>query len=256
MWPDALWRTFRTATRYTDARETYMTRDDIRKMRDQRDASAMRQIRDAFAAIRTARPPRLTQGDSDLIQQPEPPEPVAREDIELVTEDLTGWRVYYLDYDLPDGACLYGSRGTPWRTPELVAACTPTQWKGSLIGAIDGQQEQQEQAVRHLSVGGCHCGIYSYKSPQQITNHSIRNVIARCSNFGIVVEHEKGYRAERVRIDSLYLMRPSKASESLLWWLYAMRDYLARRYDVHAGILTETEWKSLCEMHDKEWTES
>jgi hypothetical protein len=53
----------------------------------------------------------------------------------------------------------------------------------------------------------CSCGYYAYKSRDDAEQHHQGRVLARVQLWGRLVEHERGYRAERIRIAELFVLR-------------------------------------------------
>lgn len=130
--------------------------------------------------------------------QPAAPDLGEPEDFE---GEFKGWRSYTIHMADRGKILLVGVRQA-WESGELVAECgSPEHW------VADGGTPAH--CVSHLWAGRCSCGIYMMKA---LDRHSViealadwKTVLAQCSASGVVVEHEHGFRAERVRIDRLFV---------------------------------------------------
>jgi hypothetical protein len=156
------------------------------------------------------------------------PTPVDIDTIPLETEVVRGWRTYTMTAD----GTLKGSR-TSWPTAEMVAECSEP-WSPQQI-------PPQELAQQHLASGNCGigsvangCGIYShktgpeylqfermthYKSPAYQPDPPAVKVVAQCISTGIVVEHKMGYRAEKCRIEQMWLIVPRPCPDKHPIWI-------------------------------------
>lgn len=50
---------------------------------------------------------------------------------------------------------------------------------------------------------GCSCGYYAFKTPALVERHQPHSAIYQVELFGLVIEHELGYRAERILVAGL-----------------------------------------------------
>jgi hypothetical protein len=95
-------------------------------------------------------------------------------------EPVKAWRAWRWD-----GAELYGVRQA-WPGPDLVAEC---------------------QHCPEAPGFFCACGIYAVKSRSDLSGFGPLDrsgvVVGRVELTGVVIEHEKGYRAQRARIVDL-----------------------------------------------------
>lgn len=53
---------------------------------------------------------------------------------------------------------------------------------------------------------GCSCGFYAYKTRDDAEKHGQGHILARVEVWGRIAEHERGYRAERVKLKELFLL--------------------------------------------------
>lgn len=147
---------------------------------------------------------------------------VAPEDIEETTEVLTGWRVFSVrDYKLR------GAWST-WEGRVFHASCNCKEFeeynKPHLAGpgtvkresSFKLEEERREDMRRHLAAGTGTCGVYSRKhlNPfwdsdlhyREIRGGRAAEVLARCVNYGLGYEYDRGYRSEYSRIEHLWLL--------------------------------------------------
>jgi hypothetical protein len=155
------------------------------------------------------------------------PIPVDIETIPLETEVVRGWRTYTMAAD----GTLKGSR-TSWPTAEMVAECPDWNHEDAIRTPAVAQQ--------HLATGVCPrnevgygCGIYSHRTgpeylefmrmsghyPGYSNGAQPVKVAAQCISTGIVVEHEMGYRAEKCRIEQMWLIVPRPCPEKHPIWI-------------------------------------
>ncbi|MGE0228834.1 MAG: hypothetical protein AB7U23_10030 [Dehalococcoidia bacterium] len=136
---------------------------------------------------------------------PEPVEPrppvVDPTTLPAIPEAVEGWRLFQLQADAIRGLFLVGMHGQRWSGIEFTAVC---------YDRVDGPViATQESCVHHLANPSWHhapgCGIYSTKRPTFIPPGYF---IARCLSYGVVAEHEHGYRAQHCRIEELFLIAP------------------------------------------------
>lgn len=110
--------------------------------------------------------------------------------------EFKGWRTFTVGFEDHAKLRLHGSAGVMWESGELEAYCRANGYDDPAIEA-------------HLSKGTCTCGIYMTKALDRghivVALQQWQTVIAQCSASGLVVEHEHGFRAQRVRIDRLFV---------------------------------------------------
>lgn len=107
-----------------------------------------------------------------------------------VDEVVQGYRGYTLVWG-KGGLCLRGTR-VEWPTATYVATC----------GSGD-----TELAAYHLGGKECQCGLYVFSNQPEVPEEF--PIWAHCVAYGWVVPYERGWRAEKVRIDSLYYTPPA-----------------------------------------------
>jgi hypothetical protein len=125
---------------------------------------------------------------------------------------LTGWRKF--------GTCDQGkvltSAGVeaPWLSAYpgpaicvLETGLRPTHW-------VDSHPLDEPCPAYH-----CSCGYYAYRSQQDAEHHQQGHVLGHVEMWGRIVQHERGYRAEHMRVKELYLLDPAGegAAESIAW---------------------------------------
>lgn len=81
----------------------------------------------------------------------------------------------------------------------------------------------------------CSCGYYAYKTRVEAEQHQQGSVLARVELWGRLVEHRRGYRAERIRIAELFVLRD---------YPEVGRAGLAARYGVPIHVEEKTAWIS------------
>ena len=91
---------------------------------------------------------------------------------------------------VPDPMLFSPILGDGWNEREMIAAC----------------EGKSKNVVAHLEGGKCGCGIYAMKKMQHVSGFpsSETLVYGVVSLHGAVLEGERGYRAERARIERLY----------------------------------------------------
>ncbi len=115
--------------------------------------------------------------------------PASEGDVTDVTDVVYGWRRYNLSWSKGKW-CLFGS-WAKWESREKTASCSVQGMHGDF------------QSVEH---GRCQCGIYSLKDRDDLRRVPFRaNVDALVVMWGTVREYQRGYRAEHVRIERLYI---------------------------------------------------
>lgn len=97
---------------------------------------------------------------------------------------------------------LQGSYGAEWETNTLRASC------GHGRGVKSPQSEAfYEQARKHLlKDGACSCGIYAVEG-REIENQYRSRIYASVVGWGAMVIGGKGWRAEYVRIDKIWIQQ-------------------------------------------------
>lgn len=120
------------------------------------------------------------------------PEPEAVERV----EPFKGWRMWY--YDIQNDWVWEYFSWLPWVKPKVVLTSPTyrTQWEGPLLKA-DARPDW-------VPVGH---GIYAWSDIGSRSRPLYNEVIGEVELFGKVIEHEKGYRGENVRITKLYVDR-------------------------------------------------
>lgn len=98
-----------------------------------------------------------------------------------------GWRLYN---PTKDGR-LRGTR-VIWEEAIFTAECS----------------ESLKNCRDHLTKGTCLCGIYAFKDKPENSYIVNNSVAALCNPYGLMVEHEWGWRAEKVEIIKLYIYEP------------------------------------------------
>lgn len=133
------------------------------------------------------------------------------EEIEISEEfwtpqTVTGYRGFSVDWT--DGVPTLRGVKEAWRSAEPPAAqCMPF----------------QDTQFRHVAPKvSCMCGYYAFKKPEDVAVWSIE---AKVEMWGNVIEHEKGYRSEYVR---LLTLRSGRATPRPVVAL----DALSERYGV------------------------
>lgn len=116
---------------------------------------------------------------------------------------IRGWRTYTVN----EQGQLKGSRAV-WESATFEAKCSGQEVVADhlLNGCIQG-------GYPHTSF---ECGIYSHKTGPEYLNlerldcHNFApvTVVAQCISSGVVAEHEFGYRAEKCRIEQMWLVVP------------------------------------------------
>ena len=169
------------------------------------------------------------------------PNPVTIDSIPEETDLVRGWRTYTIDAQ----GRLKGSR-VAWETAEFTATC----------------EDDSTDVVTHL-LNGCPypshagCGIYSHKvgpeylkterpqctSQQYESPVSQINVVAQCISSGVVVEHEHGYRAERCRIEQMWLVTPRRCANG----------HWVKMDDGQAHQPTEIKWHRETDSTGRDW---
>lgn len=173
---------------------------------------------------------------------PDTPTPVTIDSIPEETDLVRGWRTYTIDAQ----GRLKGSRAA-WEAAEFVATC---------------EYDQYADVVSHL-LNGCParghagCGIYSHKvgpeylkTDRQVCDTRGRyagnypqtqvNVVAQCISSGVVVEHEHGYRAEKCRIEQMWLVTPRRCANG--HWV-----------KMETAQSTEIKWRRVKEDTGRDW---
>ena len=153
--------------------------------------------------------------------------PTPAPELEESTELCTGYKVFSLDM-----GTLYGGLDMPWREASMEAAC--------LKDRVRADEQAVDRAKRHLANSECKCGIYSSDmlwrciDDWQFGSTRLRDVVAEVVNYGIVMKHERGFRAEFTDIVQLWLPKP-KSDEDLPGHS-AVANMLAARYGVPVTI--------------------
>lgn len=112
------------------------------------------------------------------------------------TKPLTGWRVWRMEPG-----------------PRLLSVTVNREWESPVMRTKPGTVPRSD--LERGAKGGQHDhGVYSYKTPELCVSHMYFDglwgghypVIGRLDLSGVVVEHEKGYRAETATIRELWIL--------------------------------------------------
>lgn len=118
------------------------------------------------------------------------------ENVQTFVEDdgklLTGIRWYSLVSNCDD-LFLRGSFSYVWPSNQMTAICDSTSY------------HREKMAEEHLAAGLCRCGIYAKSIFRREYVNNYNNVFAVCVGWGNVIIGEDGWRAQHVKIDSLYI---------------------------------------------------
>lgn len=130
------------------------------------------------------------------------------------TEPIIGWRFWNVGsrgtFDgetgrYQDEFALYGVMGETWKTPHKSAECK------LVVPAHPSKQ---------APVWGCVCGIYAMKGERFLEELSYAlglRIYGRVALSGVVIEHEKGYRAQNAEIVELILILDDGGLANSLW---------------------------------------
>ena len=146
---------------------------------------------------------------SPALKATEPPE-VEPEEL-WSPEAAVGWRAWRV----VDGGVLHGMRQR-WPSDELESRCSTC----------------PESPGYH-----CSCGIYAVKERWQLLSAGFAaTVVGRVELSGLVIEHERGYRAQRARIVELYAPDDFVGRQLRAWYDCPVRIEsleFGRRKDLH-----------------------
>jgi hypothetical protein len=109
---------------------------------------------------------------------------------------LEGWRAF----GLTQGNAVLRSvvQKVPWPSVESGEACCLDPGLG-----FGGHRHGAEEPCPKER---CTCGFYAYKTREQAEHEGDQSlVLARVALWGVVVIHERGYRAARMRIEELFV---------------------------------------------------
>ena len=110
---------------------------------------------------------------------------------------------------------IIGYRGFLAMSPSLYGICSYS------LSALDNKINVSKcKSVSHKSPNwGCNCGFYAYKSKnllvERIFEYSVC-LVGTVELTGIVIEHEFGYRAEKMKIKNLVINCPYYKSLTIL----------------------------------------
>ena len=140
---------------------------------------------------------------------------------ELAEEPVVihGWREYQMDAR----GFLYGKHDQRWETRHESAHCINDRDRCARhisTPPAGGLWRDSGDPREILSASRCLCGIHAYRSRDRFRHSS--EVVAQVVMWGVVAEHEDGYRASECRIDRLFIPDGSDAE-------YA-KELLERRY--------------------------
>jgi hypothetical protein len=139
---------------------------------------------------------------------------------------LEGWRKFEL---MQDNSVLRSVvHRVPWTSVESGEACCFAQ---SVTG---GLSVLLHRAGEPCPKQACTCGFYAFKTREQAEAADDCLVLARVALWGVVVVHQRGYRAARMRIEELFI------PQGLDTAVAALMD----RYPVPLHVIERPSWTS------------
>lgn len=121
-------------------------------------------------------------------------------EVEKLDKVLTGWRTYRV---CPSTGILMGDTGVYWKSEKFDSVCKY------------GGADEQPSSAKHLDEH--ECGVYVQWRPR-VNNYNYHNggwqVYAQCVAWGNVAMYTEGCRAEKVRLEKLYVVDTRVAGDS------------------------------------------
>lgn len=118
---------------------------------------------------------------------------------------LYSYRIYHIKEPKIGEYVLYGMYGVPWPSNTLEAICSCGKCKWLIEDCLYNTSKGWDYLLYPHN-----CGIYSYKDINS-TNYAINEktlfAVAQCIIYGIVVPHEKGYRSQFAKIESINIVK-------------------------------------------------
>lgn len=171
--------------------------------------------------------------ENSFAQRSAKPTPPDVDAIPEQDEVITSWRGFQINMKLVIGAppLLRGHYGQNWSGREYEATCN----EGTLKECLTDEAWKRDKHEQHG------CGLYSMKDAWD--NNVINSAVAaECTNLGIVTEYEHGYRAERTRIERLWLFTEEDSDPDIVQGYVAS---LIKRYQVPVAFGTRNEFKKM-----------
>lgn len=127
---------------------------------------------------------------------------------EKTDQPIGGWRTWRITTTSEGWRLRSVTVDSPWESPVMT---TNVENDGKLARVATNNK------ARYRGDRGDY-GVYSYKDLETLAHwHGFRGVVGRIENYGHVVEHEFGYRAQKCVIRSLYML----VSHMLVSHIYA-----------------------------------